>query len=129
MKDVAGGLKLQMAQFRDLAAFAQFGSNLDKATQQQLDRGLRLTELFKQVQYQTLSLDEQVALTYAGTSGLTDEVPVERMLAWKEEFLRSWRTQFSDSGGFIRDNRNERAKDQIQAQLESSIKTFNEAWG
>lgn len=129
MKDVAGGLKLQMAQFRDLAAFAQFGSNLDRATQQQLDRGLRLTELFKQVQYQTLSLDEQVALTYAGTSGLTDEVPVERMLAWKEEFLRSWRTQFADSGAFIRDNRNARAKDQIQEQLGEAIKTFNEAWG
>ncbi len=129
MKDVAGGLKLQMAQFRDLAAFAQFGSNLDRATQQQLDRGLRLTELFKQVQYQTLSLDEQVALTYAGTSGLTDEVPVERMLAWKEEFLRSWRTQFADSGAFIRDNRNARAKDQVQQQLEAAIKTFNEAWG
>lgn len=129
MKDVAGGLKLQMAQFRDLAAFAQFGSNLDRATQQQLDRGLRLTELFKQVQYQTLSLDEQVALTYAGTSGLTDEVPVERMLAWKEEFLRSWRTQFADSGAFIRDNRNARAKDQIQEQLGAAIKTFNEAWG
>ena len=129
MKDVAGGLKLQMAQFRDLAAFAQFGSNLDRATQQQLDRGLRLTELFKQVQYQTLSLDEQVALTYAGTSGLTDEVPVERMLDWKEEFLRSWRTQFADAGAFIRDNRNARAKDQIQEQLDAAIKTFNEAWG
>ncbi|MCY4466510.1 MAG: F0F1 ATP synthase subunit alpha [Chloroflexi bacterium] len=129
MKDVAGGLKLQMAQFRDLAAFAQFGSNLDRATQQQLDRGLRLTELFKQVQYQTLSLDEQVALTYAGTSGLADEVPVERMLAWKEEFLRSWRTQFADSAAFIRDNRNARSKDQIQEQLEAAIKTFNEAWG
>ena len=129
MKDVAGGLKLQMAQFRDLAAFAQFGSNLDRATQQQLDRGLRLTELFKQVQYQTLSLDEQVALTYAGTSGLTDEVPVERMLAWKEEFLRSWRTQFADAGAFIRDNRNARAEEQIQEQLNAAIKTFNEAWG
>ncbi len=129
MKDVAGGLKLQMAQFRDLAAFAQFGSNLDRATQQQLDRGLRLTELFKQVQYQTLSMDEQVALTFAGTSGLADEVPVEKMLAWKEEFLRSWRTQFAEAGAFIRDNRNARAKDQIQQQLEDAIKTFNEAWG
>ena len=128
MKDVAGGLKLQMAQFRDLAAFAQFGSNLDKATQQQLDRGLRLTELFKQVQYQTLSLDDQVALTYAGTSGLTDDVPVERMLAWKEEFLRSFRTQFSDTGEFIRENRNERAGDEIQKQLDTAITTFNEAW-
>ena len=128
MKDVAGGLKLQMAQFRDLAAFAQFGSNLDKATQQQLDRGLRLTELFKQVQFQTLSLQDQVALTYAGTSGLTDEVPVERMLAWKEEFLRSFRTQFSDTGEFIRENRNERAGDEIQNKLDTAISTFNEAW-
>jgi len=128
MKDVAGGLKLQMAQFRDLAAFAQFGSNLDKATQQQLDRGMRLTELFKQVQYQTLSLEDQVALTFAGTSGLTDEVPVERMLAWKEEFLRSFRTQFSDTGEFIRENRNEKAKDEIEAKLESAVKIFNEAW-
>ena len=128
MKDVAGGLKLQMAQFRDLAAFAQFGSNLDKATQQQLDRGLRLTELFKQVQYQTLSLEDQVALTYAGTSGLTDEVPVERMLNWKEEFLRSFRTQFADAGEFIRDNRNERAGDEIQQKLNTAIATFNEAW-
>ena len=128
MKDVAGGLKLQMAQFRDLAAFAQFGSNLDKATQQQLDRGLRLTELFKQVQYQTLSLEDQVALTYAGTSGLTDEVPVERMLNWKEEFLRSFRTQFSDTGEFIRENRNERAGDEIQQKLDTAIATFNEAW-
>ncbi|MCY3916077.1 MAG: F0F1 ATP synthase subunit alpha [Chloroflexi bacterium] len=128
MKDVAGGLKLQMAQFRDLAAFAQFGSNLDKATQQQLDRGLRLTELFKQVQYQTLSLEDQVALTYAGTSGLTDEVPVERMLDWKEAFLRSFRTQFSDTGEFIRENRNERAGDEIQNKLDTAISTFNEAW-
>ena len=128
MKDVAGGLKLQMAQFRDLAAFAQFGSNLDKATQQQLDRGLRLTELFKQVQYQTLSLEDQVALTYAGTSGLTDEVPVEQMLNWKEEFLRSFRTQFSDTGEFIRENRNERAGDEIQQKLDTAIGTFNEAW-
>ncbi len=128
MKDVAGGLKLQMAQFRDLAAFAQFGSNLDKATQQQLDRGMRLTELFKQVQYQTLSLEDQVALTYAGTSGLTDEVPVERMLAWKDDFLRAFRTQFADVGEFIRENRHEKVGDQIQEKLTAAITTFNEAW-
>jgi len=128
MKDVAGGLKLQMAQFRDLAAFAQFGSNLDKATQQQLDRGMRLTELFKQVQYQTLSLDEQVALTYAGTGGLTDEVPVESMIAWKEEFLRAYRTQFADVGSFIRENSNEKVKEQVQEKLVRAISTFNETW-
>ena len=128
MKDVAGGLKLQMAQFRDLAAFAQFGSNLDKATQQQLDRGMRLTELFKQVQYQTLSLDEQVALTHAGTGGLTDEVPVEKMIEWKEAFLRAYRTQFADVGEFIRENSNEKVKQEIQDKLDRAIATFNEAW-
>lgn len=128
MKDVAGGLKLQMAQFRDLAAFAQFGSNLDKSTQRQLDRGLRLNELFKQGQYQTLSLEEQVALTYAGTSGLLDEIPVERMIEWKEQFLRSFRTQFSDAGDFLRENATNKAKEQIQEKLKAAITTFNETW-
>ena len=66
MKDVAGGMKLQMSQFRSLAAFAQFGSNLDKATQQQLDRGLRLQELLKQPQYEPLPLAEEVIVIYGG---------------------------------------------------------------
>ncbi len=70
MKKVAGGLRLDLAQFRSLAAFAQFGSDLDKATQRQLDRGLRLTELLKQPQYQPLSLTDEVAVLYAGTRGL-----------------------------------------------------------
>ncbi len=128
MKDVAGGLKLQMAQFRDLAAFAQFGSNLDKSTQQQLDRGLRLNELFKQGQYQTLSLEEQVAITYAGTSGLLDDIPVDRMLDWKEGFLRSFRTQFTDVADFLRENANNKVKEQIQEKLKAAITTFNETW-
>lgn len=128
MKDVAGGLKLQMAQFRDLAAFAQFGSNLDKATQQQLDRGLRLNELFKQAQYQTLSLDEQVALTYAGTTGLLDEVPVERMLAWKVEFLRAFRTQFADLKKLMQENGTNKIKGEVEDRLKAAIQTFNGAW-
>ncbi|HVU13470.1 MAG TPA: F0F1 ATP synthase subunit alpha, partial [Phototrophicaceae bacterium] len=72
MKKVAGGLRLDLAQFRSLAAFAQFGSDLDKATQRQLDRGLRLTELLKQPQYQPLSLADEVASLYAGTRGYLD---------------------------------------------------------
>ena len=128
MKDVAGGLKMQMAQFRDLAAFAQFGSNLDKATQQQLDRGLRLNELFKQTQYQTLSLAEQVAITYAGTSGLLDKIPVERMIDWKAAFLRAFRTQFADVSAFITENQNNKVKDELQEKLKVAITTFNETW-
>lgn len=128
MKDVAGGLKLQMAQFRDLAAFAQFGSNLDKSTQQQLDRGLRLNELFKQSQFNTLSLAEQVALTYAGTSGLIDSIPVDRVSAWKEDFLRALRTQFADVSDFINENKSAKVKEQIQEKLTTAVNTFNETW-
>lgn len=92
MKRVAGGLRLDLAQFRSLAAFAQFGSDLDKSTQRQLDRGLRLTELLKQPQYQPLSLADQVALLYAGTKGLLDAVPVNRVSEWKANFLRAFAT-------------------------------------
>jgi F-type H+-transporting ATPase subunit alpha len=79
MKDTSGGLRIQQAQFRALAAFAQFGSNLDKATQQQLDRGLRLQELLKQPQYLTLPLADQVVAIYAGTNGLLDTIPVDKV--------------------------------------------------
>jgi len=75
MKQVAGRLKLELAQFRELAAFAQFGSDLDESTQRQLDRGQRLTELLKQPQYQPVALDKQVMSIYAGTNGLLDQVP------------------------------------------------------
>jgi F-type H+-transporting ATPase subunit alpha len=128
MKDVAGGLRIQMAQFRDLAAFAQFGSNLDKATQQQLDRGTRLSELFKQPQYQTLSLEDQVAITYAGTSGLLDEIPVDRMMDWKVSFLRAFRTQYADISKFIAENKSNKVKDELQAKLKAAITAFNETW-
>jgi F-type H+-transporting ATPase subunit alpha len=92
MKKVAGGLRLDLAQFRSLAAFAQFGSDLDKATQRQLDRGLRLTEMLKQGQYVPLALADQVSLLYAGTKGLIDSVPVSRVKEWQTGFLRSFST-------------------------------------
>src|SRR5204862_1376318 len=76
MRSVGGRMKLELSQFRALAAFAQFGSDLDKATQAQLDRGMRLTELLKQQQYAPLSLSEEVVLIYAGTRGYLDQVPV-----------------------------------------------------
>src|SRR5512134_1666038 len=80
MRQVAGTLRLDLAQFRELAAFAQFGSSdLDKATQQQLNRGARLVELLKQPQYQPLPVEKQVAIVYAGTQGLLDEIPVDQV--------------------------------------------------
>jgi F-type H+-transporting ATPase subunit alpha len=128
MKKVAGGLKLQMAQFRDLAAFAQFGSNLDKDTQAQLDRGLRLNELFKQPQYQPLPIEDQIAVIVAGTGGLLDVVPVERVNAWKADFLRAFHTQFSAVANKIAEESKSGVSDATRSELENAIKTFTETW-
>jgi F-type H+-transporting ATPase subunit alpha len=79
MKKVAGRLRLDLAQFRELAAFAQFGSDLDKSTQEQLTRGERMVELLKQGQYAPISVERQVAIIYAGTNGYLDDLPVEQV--------------------------------------------------
>jgi F-type H+-transporting ATPase subunit alpha len=92
MKQVAGSLRLDMAAFRELAAFAQFGSDLDKATQGRLDRGRRLQEILKQAQYQPVSLGEQVIVIYATTQGFADNVAIERMLEWETSLTQAaWR--------------------------------------
>lgn len=127
MKRVAGRLKLDLAQFRSLAAFAQFGSDLDKATQQQLDRGLRLTQLLKQPQYRPMPLTDQVAVIYAGTNGMLDNVPVDQVPRWKEEFLRAYNTQFAEIANQIQDNPNV-WNDEIAGRLRQAIETFNASW-
>ncbi len=96
MKKVAGKLRLDMAQYRELAVFAQFGSDLDAATRKQLDRGARLTEVLKQGQYEPLPVGEQVAILYAGVNGLLDDVPVEKVKQFQEDFLRVLRAQHFD---------------------------------
>ena len=128
MKKVAGGLRLQMAQFRSLAAFAQFGSNLDKSTQQQLDRGMRLNELFKQVQYQTVSLPAQVALIHAGTSGLLDDVPVAEVGRWKNDFSRALNTTYSEIVSEMNDSAGGGLSDELLEKLNGAISEFNSAW-
>ena len=85
MRQVAGTLRLDLAQYRELAAFAQFGSDLDQATVKQLNRGKRLTEILKQPQYQPLSVEKQVAIIYAATNGYLDSVPVERLRQYEED--------------------------------------------
>src|SRR5712692_7718103 len=89
MRQVAGKLRLDLAQFRELAAFAQFGSDLDKATQLQLARGQRMVELLKKGQYQPLPVEKQVAIIFAGSQGLLDDLPVEAVRPF-EEFLYGW---------------------------------------
>jgi F-type H+-transporting ATPase subunit alpha len=87
MKQVAGTLRLELAQYREMAAFAQFGSDLDAATQKQLNRGARLVELLKQGQYQPLAVEQQVVIIYAGTNGYVDDLPVASLKRYEQELF------------------------------------------
>jgi F-type H+-transporting ATPase subunit alpha len=93
MRQVAGSLRLDLAQYRELAAFAQFGSDLDKATQAQLNRGARLVEVLKQPQYQPLPVEKQVAIIFAGTNGYLDPIPVAEVRRYEEELYRYLETR------------------------------------
>jgi F-type H+-transporting ATPase subunit alpha len=96
MKQVAGTLRLDLAQFRELAAFAQFGSDLDKATLSQIERGRRMVELLKQDQYVPVTMEEQVVVLFAGTQGYLDDIPVESVKKFEEEYLRYIKDQKAD---------------------------------
>jgi F-type H+-transporting ATPase subunit alpha len=96
MKQVAGSLKLFLAQYREVAAFAQFGSDLDAATRQTLARGERLTELLKQKQYSPMAVNEMVPLIYAGVNGMLDNVPVNKILQWEADFLAHLKSNETD---------------------------------
>ena len=96
MKQVAGTLRLDLAQFRELAAFAQFGSDLDTATLKQIERGKRMVELLKQGQFAPLPVSEQVLVIFAGTSGILDDVPVEAVSRFEEELLRFLRERHQE---------------------------------
>ncbi len=126
MKQVAGRLRLDMASFRELAAFAQFGSDLDKATQAQLNRGQQLQEILKQSQYEPVSLENQVVILFAGTNGYADEVPIDRMQAWKESLLRYIDTSHSELVKDIAEKKE--LTEESEAALHEAIKTFNSTW-
>jgi F-type H+-transporting ATPase subunit alpha len=96
MKQVAGMLRLDLAQYRELAAFAQFGSELDKATQQQLHRGIRLVEVLKQPQYEPLPMENQVTIIFAGTRGYLDEYPVEALQDYERQLYAYIESKYSD---------------------------------
>ena len=122
MKSIAGRLRLEMAQYRALAAFAQFGSDLDKASLDQLNRGKHLVEILKQGQYQPLSLEKQVIIIFAGTQGFLDDLPVEQCRKFEEELYR-----FIDNAHReIRDEiRNKKALDDaLRARLKDAIAEF-----
>ncbi len=124
MKKVAGGIKTDLAQFRELAAFAQFGSDLDPVTQQKLGRGERLMEVLKQPQYNPYSLDHQVYLTYAGSKGKLDNVDAEDVKTWMPAFLRYMDTAYAEMGRSIRESGKPPAFDKLDAAIED----FNATW-
>jgi F-type H+-transporting ATPase subunit alpha len=126
MRQVAGRLRLDMAAFRELAAFAQFGSDLDKATQAQLERGQRLTELLKQPQYRPVSLAHQVMAIYAGTHGYCDEIATGDMAKWEEQFLKFMDAQYPQVGESIATDL--KLSDETGAALKEALGAFSSVW-
>jgi len=126
MKKVSGSIKLELAQYREMAAFAQFGSDLDASTQKLLNRGARLTELLKQAQFSPLPFEEQTVSIFAGTSGYLDKVPVNDVTRYEQALLADMRTNHADVLKLIRDTRDlgNEAKDKLKAALEAFAKTF-----
>ena len=126
MKKVAGRIKGELAQYREMAAFAQFGSDLDATTQRLLNRGSRLTELLKQPQFSPLKMEEQVCVIYAGVNGYLDPLPVERVRAFEDGLLGTLRSRHSDILGTIRDSRDldDAAAAKLKGVVESYAKTF-----
>jgi len=127
MRQVAGRMKLELAQYRELAAFAQFASDLDKATRDQLERGGRLTELLKQAQYSPMSLGLQVAEIWAGTNGHLDKVPVAKVKEWEEGFARFLRADHKELLSSIETKK--ALDDDLLKQLEKAVKAFNRQFG
>ncbi len=126
MKQVAGGLRLDMAAFRELAAFAQFGSGLDKATQDQLNRGQRLQEILKQPQYQPSDLADMVIAIYAGTKGFADKIEISRMKEWETQLLRYIHTSHPDIVSQIASR--DKMSGELETKLREAISTFNSTW-
>jgi F-type H+-transporting ATPase subunit alpha len=125
MKTVSGTLKLDLAQFRDLEAFATFGSELDKVSQAQLDRGYRLTELLKQPQNEPMPLEEQVLVIYAGTRGWTDEIPVSEVRRFEVELREYFRASHADLLGEIRQTGDLPDTDALDGALKSFLDGFD----
>ncbi len=124
MRQVAGSLRLDLAQYRELAAFAQFGSDLDKATLNQLNRGRRLVEVLKQPQYQPLEVEKQVIIVYAANTGYLDAVPVERLRDYETELLRYLETRQSGLLATLAEQKE--LTDGIKTELNAALKEFSE---
>jgi F-type H+-transporting ATPase subunit alpha len=123
MKQVAGRLRLDMASFRELAAFAQFGSDLDKATQAQLNRGQHLQEILKQPQYEPMPLEQQVLVIFAGTQGFAEKVPLDQMKTWETALLRFMDNSYPEIGKDIAEKKI--ITDETRQKLTTALDAFS----
>ncbi|HVA32879.1 MAG TPA: F0F1 ATP synthase subunit alpha [Candidatus Baltobacteraceae bacterium] len=126
MKSVAGQLKLELAQYRDLAAFAKLSSDLDKSTQMQLLRGEKMTELLKQPQYHPQAMEDQVALLYGATKGFVNDVPTPRLQAWAIGFIDYLHAKHPDIPKAIADSA--QLSDDVKKQLDAALTEFNKSF-
>jgi F-type H+-transporting ATPase subunit alpha len=126
MKQVAGRLRLDLAQFRELEAFAEFGSDLDKASQAQLDRGARVVEVLKQKQYSPFTVEDQVMSIWAVTNGLLDDVPLDKVTQFEAQMLDHLRSRYSALGAEIRDSG--KLEDETIEKLRSAVEEFKRGW-
>ncbi len=127
MKKVAGGLRINLAQYRELAAFAQFGSDLDKATQQLLNRGEKLVELLKQGQFQPVPVEEQIAVIYAGTSGALDDLPTAKIQEFEKAYVAFLRENYASVLEKLRTEG--KWTDEIRAALDKAVEECKEREG
>ncbi|HTP02210.1 MAG TPA: F0F1 ATP synthase subunit alpha [Anaerolineales bacterium] len=126
MKQVAGRLRLDMAAYRELAAFALMSSDLDKTTQQQLGRGQRMQEILKQLQYAPISLTDEVLVIFAGTNGFADQVPVEKMATWQVDLLKYMESSFPEVGKEIAEKKT--ITEANRERLMQALGTFRNTW-
>jgi F-type H+-transporting ATPase subunit alpha len=126
MRQVAGRLRLDMSNFREVAAFAQFGSSLDKATQAQLERGRRLQEILKQAQYEPLEMSEEVLSLFAATNGYADDVTVDQIKQWEDGLRRFIQSTHSDLLADIA--KEKKITDPTEEKLRAAIEAFNRTW-
>ena len=126
MKQVAGRLRLDMAAYRELAAFALMASDLDKATQQQLGRGQRMQEILKQPQYQPMALEDQVIVLFAGTNGYADQVPLVNMAQWQSDLLKFMAVSYPEIGADIAEKK--MITDSTRANMAKALNAFRHSW-
>ncbi len=126
MKKVAGKLRLDLAQFRELEAFAQFGSDLDENTRRQIERGRRTVEILKQDQYEPMPMEQQVSVLYALTNGFIDDIDVEKVKAWENDFQKYMKSGGKETLELIKERKE--LSDEVVASLEKAIKEFKSVY-